>query len=185
MKVKKKIGKKSVRYNSMRELVSIGLGLFIVIIFGVLFFNFINHRKNRLSVPGIDTYNDQVESTPETATQHIVVEGDTLWSIADKYYHSGNQWISIASANALSDPDNLAPGQKLYLPKISDTKIDPQKTIDTNSYMVQQGDNLWSIAVRAYGDGYKWPQIAEKNLIRYPDMIYPGQLLTLPTLGTP
>ena len=47
---------------------------------------------------------------------------------------------------------------------------------------MQRGDCLWKIAEKVYGDGYQWRRIYENNrdIIRRPDMIRPGQILKLP-----
>jgi len=47
-------------------------------------------------------------------------------------------------------------------------------------YTVVSGDTLWAIAERFYGDGNKYPQIAEASGIANPDLIHPGQELTIP-----
>ncbi|HEX5633287.1 MAG TPA: LysM peptidoglycan-binding domain-containing protein [Gemmatimonadales bacterium] len=52
------------------------------------------------------------------------------------------------------------------------------------TYEVRKGDSLWKIAQQAYGDGNKWKLIAEANreLVPNPDLIQPGQVLTIPPL---
>lgn len=57
-----------------------------------------------------------------------------------------------------------------------------QITIKGTNYKVIRGDHLWSIAVRAFSDGYAWTKIwqANKTLIKNPNLIYPGQVLKLP-----
>lgn len=52
----------------------------------------------------------------------------------------------------------------------------------TRVYTVQAGDSLSKIAKREYGDANKWNAIFEANrdTIRNPDLIHPGQVLTLP-----
>lgn len=55
-----------------------------------------------------------------------------------------------------------------------------QQDIKGNEYTVVQGDNLWTIAERAYGDGYKWVEIARANKLDNPDIIHAGNKLTLP-----
>lgn len=49
-------------------------------------------------------------------------------------------------------------------------------------YVVTRGDSLWSIAQRYYGNPLKWRDIysANKSAIKNPNMIYPGQTLTIP-----
>ena len=48
--------------------------------------------------------------------------------------------------------------------------------------VVQPGNSLWRIARRLYGDGFQYTVIYEANReqIRDPDLIYPGQIFVLP-----
>jgi len=48
------------------------------------------------------------------------------------------------------------------------------------THTVVSGDTLWAIAERFYGDGNKYQQIADASGIANPDLIYPGQVLTIP-----
>jgi nucleoid-associated protein YgaU len=50
------------------------------------------------------------------------------------------------------------------------------------SYTVVAGDSLSKIAKRFYGDANKWPRIheANKDQIKNPDLIHPGQKLRIP-----
>jgi nucleoid-associated protein YgaU len=52
----------------------------------------------------------------------------------------------------------------------------------TGQYTVQQGNSLWVIARKAYGEGTHYTAIysANKSHIRDPNLIYPGQIITLP-----
>ena len=52
--------------------------------------------------------------------------------------------------------------------------------IEGESYTVVRGDNLWSISVRAYGDGYKWSEVAKFNALQTPNYIEVGQVIKLP-----
>jgi nucleoid-associated protein YgaU len=45
---------------------------------------------------------------------------------------------------------------------------------------VAPGDTLWAISERFYGDGSKYMRIAEASGISNPDLIHPGQVLTIP-----
>jgi nucleoid-associated protein YgaU len=53
---------------------------------------------------------------------------------------------------------------------------------DAATYTVQSGDTLWKIAKQHYGEGSKYMQIfeANKDLLKDPDHIYPGQELVIP-----
>jgi nucleoid-associated protein YgaU len=50
------------------------------------------------------------------------------------------------------------------------------------TYVVVKGDSLSAIAKREYGDFKEWPRIydANRDIIKDPDLIYPGQTLRLP-----
>jgi nucleoid-associated protein YgaU len=49
-------------------------------------------------------------------------------------------------------------------------------------YTVQKGDSLSKIAKAHYGDANKWPALfeANKEVIKNPDLIYPGQQIRVP-----
>ena len=52
----------------------------------------------------------------------------------------------------------------------------------TRTVTVKEGDSLSKIAKRELGDANKWQAIfdANKDKIKNPDLIHPGQVLTLP-----
>lgn len=53
---------------------------------------------------------------------------------------------------------------------------------EVKTYTVASGDSLSKIAKREYGDANKWRRIydANKDKIKNPDLIYPGQVLDIP-----
>lgn len=46
-------------------------------------------------------------------------------------------------------------------------------------YVVQPGDSLSKIAKKELGDASRWPEIAELNKIKDPNLIRPGQKLKM------
>lgn len=58
----------------------------------------------------------------------------------------------------------------------------PPDLPEGRSIVVQPGNSLWRIAMRTYGDGYRFTTIyqANREQIRDPDLIYPGQIFALP-----
>jgi nucleoid-associated protein YgaU len=51
------------------------------------------------------------------------------------------------------------------------------------TYTVKDGDTLWAIAKRELGSPFAWPDLwgVNREQIRNPDLIYPDQVLRLPT----
>lgn len=136
---------------------------------------------------------EQEQQSSSLPKKYVVKKGDYLWKIAKEVYGSGYNWIDIAKANKLKNPGVLYKGQTLILPNVPprqiSKKIDKQqqktikqviKPISGDKYKVVKGDNLWSIAVRAYQDGYKWPEIAKVNKLKNPNVIEVGQVLKIP-----
>ncbi len=74
------------------------------------------------------------------------------------------------------------------LENIGQVKEEQEETIEQASfpqeYTVVKGDHLWKIATNFYDDGYKWTVIASENTLKNPDLIIPGQKLTLPKATT-
>ena len=125
----------------------------------------------------------------EEAKTHIVQSGENLWKIAEKYYQSGYNWVDIASENNIARPFIVRTGSELVIPNVEPKKatvkdrILEAKSIEGISgatYTVEKSDNLWEISVRAYGDGYKWAEIAKENKLVNPNLIHPGNILSLP-----
>ncbi|BCJ92593.1 hypothetical protein acsn021_01620 [Anaerocolumna cellulosilytica] len=61
-------------------------------------------------------------------------------------------------------------------------KEDAKNPKSKGTYVVQSGDSLWAIAKKQYGDGTKYTKIynANKDKIKNPSLIYPGQKLVIP-----
>lgn len=176
--------------------ISTVLGALVILALGIGLVNYLKSRTTPIpaTLPGSQTSQEENLSLPQT---HKVAQGESLWKIAEKYYKSGYNWMDIAQANKMANANFLAVGQELTIPDVQpklvqtnqaqanappakDTK--PDTTIGGEAYDIIQGDHLWGIAVRAYGDGYQWTKIwqANKAQIKNPNLIYPGQKLTLP-----
>lgn len=110
-------------------------------------------------------------------SEYTVKEGDYLVKIAAmRYiYNNAKAWPRIYRANRdrIKDPNLIYPGWVLKIPHGLD------KTLT-----VIPGDCLWKIAgfYWIYNDPREWPKIYEANRdkIRDPDLIYPGQILEIP-----
>lgn len=139
----------------------------------------------------VETKEDGKKYPTELPETYKVEKGDHLWAVATKLYGSGYNWVDIAKENNLANPGQIEVGQELRLPKTAVKVVEgakvaaaraeekPANAIEGDSYTVVKGDHLWSIAVRAYGDGYKWVEIAKNNEIKSPNYIEVGQIIKL------
>jgi len=160
------------------------LGALVIVIVGILIVNYFKDKRSQTLPEALTTTNQT-----QIGTTHKVVKGESLWSISENVYGSGYNWTDVKSANNLKS-DDIEIGQELVLPEVSAkeptaTKQDltvtaDSQTISGDSYTVVHGDSLWNVAVRAYGDGYKWVNIAKANNLSNPNVIHPGNILVLP-----
>lgn len=166
---------------------SLVIGVLVVVIAGALLVTFVR-RQGGISTPTIPLTEEEQQQTSQQEqvklpAKHTVVEGETLWTISEKYYKSGYNWVDVAQANNLANPDLVASGTELTIPD-TQPKVLPEtgitSTITGDTYTVVQDDTLWDIAVRAYGDGFKWVEISKANNLPNPDLIHPGNVLKLP-----
>ena len=164
--------------------ISITLGFLVVIVGGLLLYNYLN--KGKLPQPPTrENTMQEVKGQPVSLpASHTISEGETIWSIAEKYYTSGYNWVTLAKENNLSNPDYVQAGSVLSIPKAEPIKpegeISAAAVAPPKEYTFVEGDNLWNIAVKEYSDGYAWVRIARENNLVNPDLIHTGNILKLP-----
>ena len=185
------------KVNFTESYTSLILGAIVVLVIGILFFSFAKGNRNiQTSSVSDESRMEQTSDDKPTTTSstYTIKAGDDLWSISENIYSNGYKWLEIAKVNKLKNPGLIHVGNKLSIPKIEKEKMTMQDNmaalesnkIITNSaisgttYTIKEGDNLWDISVRAYGDGFKWPELAKANNISNPDLIYPNNILKLP-----
>ncbi len=95
--------------------ISMGLGLLVVLIVGVLLFNYFSGRGE----PTISDEGQSQEQSVELPAIHTVTEGETLWSISEQYFQSGYNWQDISKANNLTEGASLEVGQELTIPNVT------------------------------------------------------------------
>lgn len=162
--------------------ISMVLGAVVVVVVGVLVVNYFREKKSGEILTPVTT------ETPTSGKTYTVAKGDNLWKISEKAYGSGYNWVDIAKENKLTNPGQIEVGQKLAIPQVSAKKptttktvvSQPKEAISGATYTVVKGDNLWKIALRAYGDGYQWVKISRENKLVHPNLIHSGNVLTIP-----
>ncbi len=58
----------------------------------------------------------------------------------------------------------------------------PEQEKEVEFYEIQKGDTLWAISQKFLGNGARYTEIfdANKEVIKNPDLIYPGQTIRIP-----
>jgi LysM repeat protein len=107
---------------------------------------------------------------------HVVRWGENLTMIAARY---GVSVADIVQANRISNPNRIYVGQQLIIP--GQTTYTPSQGSGVQ-HVVQSGDTLSAIAAR-YGSTTS--AIVQANQLVNPSYIFVGQVLWIPTGGTP
>lgn len=100
---------------------------------------------------------------------YVVQRGDTLYSIGRKF---GVSWVEIAEANGIVNPNLIYAGQVLKIP------TGQPETPPSVTHTVKSGETLYRISLQY---GVHWLAIAQANSIAPPYVIYPGQVLIIPS----
>ena len=112
----------------------------------------------------------QNQSSPPANDDYVVKSGDTLSGIAER---AGVSLSSVISANPqISNPHVLRIGQAVTIPD----KSGAAAQVEPSSYAVKSGDTLSAISDKFNLD---WRVVAQQNNISNPDLIRPGQVLSL------
>ena len=80
------------------------------------------------------------------------------------------------------NPDPNGPQQKADFSDVQSGSSSTAPSDTPRTYTVVAGDSLSKIAKHVYGDASKWHAIfdANRDKIKNPDLIHPGEVLTLP-----
>ena len=150
-----------------------------------------------LQLPPAIAKNSQSDTSepagPALPQVYIVSDGDSLASIAKKFYgdSDGNRLANInrifeANRGLLKSPDQIYLGQKLTIPALQNDKSKLQQVFSgtifkkvesvgrrhlpsappakqDSRHVVREGDSLWQIAAEQLGDGARYSEIAELN----------------------
>lgn len=110
---------------SNQSTLSMVLGALIVVVVGVLLFNYFNRNKDSEitdNAPQVEEQQGDVK--PENLPgKYTVKDGDTLFSIADTYYKDGYKYPEIVKTNKLENEDVVTTGQVLEIPKLDEVAL--------------------------------------------------------------
>jgi LysM repeat protein len=138
-----------------------------------------------LVIPGPTGVSPSDPVIPDTGAGeqvYTVQPGDSLSRIASRY---GSTTAALVQRNPqIADPDLIYPGQIIVIPATlpppgTDPDIIPDTGVGELLYTVQRGDTLSEIALRY---GISTVNLIQRNAqIANPDLIYPGQLVVIPS----
>jgi nucleoid-associated protein YgaU len=94
----------------------------------------------------------------------------------------------VTLAGAADSPDAMEKAVLMAgnIQGVAEVKVDqfsaPPQTADVEFYVIEKGDSLSAIAKKFYGDGGAYSRIFEANreVIKDPNLIYPGQKIRIP-----
>ena len=134
-------------------------------------------EKGRLSVSGHAKPNASVQIyLDNNAIGSATADGQGAWSISiDHPLSDGSHTVRA---------DQVGPDGKVTA-RAEITFTAGEGGAMSGHITVATGNSLWRIARKAYGSGFNYITIyqANKDQIRNPDLIYPGQVFKLPTKG--
>jgi nucleoid-associated protein YgaU len=97
------------------------------------------------------------------------------------YSADGAAWSTKTETDAPPPPEpEAAAPAAAEEPAVEEAAASEPEPAAARTYTVESGDTLWAIAEQFYGDGNKYQIIADASGIPNPDLIQPGQVLTIP-----
>ena len=152
------------------------------------FLNFLERAKKgkkkvqfiicRRTVGGKNLFNTNLKVSVEdwTVTDDVKEGYDITVKVKLKQYRVfGTKTVTIKQP----EPETTVAAEE----PTRETDNSPEPT-QPQTYTVQKGDCLWKIAKQFYGNGSEYPKIfnANNDQISNPNLIYPGQVLTIPAV---
>lgn len=190
--------------NLDQSAVSLALGAIVVVVIGVLVFNYFS-RLNRPATPLAPSPQTSA-LTSQVPSKHVVEAGETLGVIAQKYYGSPDQWTRLCDVNkdALQgNCDRIPVGIELTVPQpevagifsfaspvpfpTAPPEMSPIPSVmpvtgtvdNADTYTTVRGDTLCGVLIRFQGNCASLDQIARCNNISNPNLIHADNVLKL------
>ncbi len=141
------------------------------------FFDFVKDAGARILGKGDD--NENVKKLIEEESETMPIEGLQVEVQGDTVKLKGKAKSAEDKVKAALIAGNIEGVAKVDADEL---ETEEPAVIDDIFYEVQKGDTLWRIAEIYYKDGSRYKEIFEANreVIKDPDKIYPGQMICIP-----
>lgn len=96
--------------------VSLVLGAVVVVGVFAMFLIFLREARDTTPKPAVLNSSTTPEVTKAPEVTHTMVENETLWDVAVRYYGDGFRYTEIIEANKLENPDYVPPGTVIIIP---------------------------------------------------------------------
>lgn len=152
------------------------------------FFDFFKDAGKKLLGKGDDAeaIKNEIESSfDELPIDGLVVEvNDDSVTLAGVAKDQATKEKAILIAGNVEGIAAVNGDQLVTLQQIAESNTREEEVFEPVFYTIKKGDTLWGIAQDFYKDGSKYPLIVEANIevIKDPDLIYPGQAIRIPEL---
>jgi len=142
--------------------------------------------KERAKTGSGEVVNESAKTPAGGGRTHVIKKDETFSTIARMVYGNQKYFAAIQKANPDVNPSKLKPGTTIILPDISGAEASPAKSTETaaksgaaraeksgssseravdpsTEYRVQQGDSLYKISVKLYGNGGHAEELYDTN----------------------
>ena len=126
---------------------------------------------------------DEAEEVKEMLTKQF---GDRISELQTEFDDGTVTLAGSCDSCATCEKAVLLAGNVNGVEKVNDENFTaPPAEEETEFYVIKRGDSLSKIAKQYYGDAMKYPVIFEANreVIKDPDLIYPGQTVRIPKIA--
>jgi nucleoid-associated protein YgaU len=123
------------------------------------------------------------DEASEKVKDYIEAENPGVKDLAVNVQDGVATMSGVAESSAAMEKAVLMAGN---IQGVSEVNVDnlsaPAATEKVEYYVIKSGDTLSAIAAKYYGKGSLYPRIFEANreVIKNPDLIYPGQKIRIP-----
>jgi len=133
-----------------------------------------------LGKDGYVTFEKAIKRDPSVKEETHIQYAVPLVELFTKHLSGGELVKPNADSYSIKSVKEWKPEQSKVIETTADQS--PKKPVVVKTYAVVSGDSLFKIAKRTLNDGTLWKQIYElnKDTIKNPNFIYPGQKIVMP-----